>query len=309
MQHMVILWCKQRFILSLIILICSTSSARANDSTLERKLIERIYQEQSGGAGYFAKGLFPSYREYYFNQGTLKDDDNIFFTALIDFTLRDLSTKLNSYSRQLVDSIHNKATTVYNKFQNRKGLPVYSFWMTKPKKYFPNTHWLSFFKTNALPDDLDCSAVVLQAANAPHEDVQQMHAHIQAFANRRSKKIVSTFRDYKKIPAYSTWLGHKVPIDFDVCALSNLLVLLHKYKLQYTAADSASLQLISETIRNKHYQTHPEIISPYYKSTSVILYHFSRLMSVAKIPELEQYRQQLIMDAEKEYQQTTRQSY
>jgi hypothetical protein len=288
-------------ILFFLILLCIAPGVGANDSTYEWKLIERIYKAQSIGTKEFAKGLFPSYREYYFNRGTLKNDDNVFFTALVGFTLRDLAPKLDTYTSQLVDSIQNNSVAVYKSFQNRRGLPVYSFWMTKPKKYFPNTHWLSFFKTNALPDDLDCSSVVLQAIDAPAADVKKMHQHIQAFANGKSKKIVSTFRSYKKLPAYSTWLGHKVPIDFDVCALSNLLMLLHKYDIAYTEADSASLKFISETVRKRQYQTHPEIISPYYKSTSVILYHLSRLMNTASIPELEQYKNQLIADAKTEY--------
>jgi hypothetical protein len=290
-------------ILFFFVLLHLVSNATANDSTYERKLIERIYKAQSKGTKEFAKGLFPSYREYYFNRGTLKNDDNVFFTALVGFTLRDLAPKLDSYTRELVDSIQNNSAPVYKSFQNRRGLPVYSFWMTKPKKYFPNTRWLSFFKTNALPDDLDCSAVVLQAINAPAADVKKMHHHIQAFANGKTKKIVSTFRSYKKLPAYSTWLGHKVPIDFDVCAMSNLLVLLHKYDIAYTGADSASLKLITEIIRKRQYQTHPEIISPYYKSTPVILYHVSRLMSTASFPELEQYKNQLVADAKTQYDQ------
>jgi hypothetical protein len=274
---------------------------KANDSTYEKKLMERIYTAQSTGTGYFAKGLFPSYREYYFNRGTYKNDDNIFFTALVAFTLQHLKPGLRTDSKILLDSIISKASPVYKKFQNRRGLPIYSFWMTSPKKYFPNTHWLSFFKTNALPDDLDCSAVVLQATNAPYADVNEMHRYIQNFTNKKSKKVVSTFKAYKKLPAYSTWLSHKVPIDFDICALANLLVLVHKYKLDYTAADSASLQLISESIRNRHYQTHSEIISPYYNKTAVILYHISRLMSSKFIPELEQFKSQLIADAEISY--------
>ncbi len=203
----------------------------------------------------------------------------------------------------MADSIINNAAPVYKKFQNRRGLPVYSFWMTNPKKYFPNTRWLSFFKSNALPDDLDCSSIVLQALYAPLSDVNEMHQHIQAFANRKRKKVVSTFRPYKKLPAYSTWLGHKVPIDFDVCALSNLLILVHKYNITYTEADSASLKLISESVKNKQYKSHPEIISPYYNSTAVILYHVARLMSTRYIPELEQYKAQLIEDAETFYRQ------
>src|SRR5215218_11122191 len=79
--------------------------ASANDSTYEKRLIERIYKAQSTGNKEFAKGLFPSYREYYFNRGTYKNDDNIFFTALIAATLQHLEPALNSESKKLLDSI------------------------------------------------------------------------------------------------------------------------------------------------------------------------------------------------------------
>ncbi len=67
----------------LLLLAINSGSAKANDSAYEKKLMERIYKAQSTGTKDFDKGLFPSYREYYFNRGTLKDDDNVFFTALI----------------------------------------------------------------------------------------------------------------------------------------------------------------------------------------------------------------------------------
>ncbi len=293
---------RQLSVFSLFIISTSFTSI-ANDSTYEKQLMQRIYSAQSTGRGYFVKGLFPSYREYYFNRGTFKKDDNIFFTALVVSTLKDLNPGLSNHSKILSESIVDNASPVYQKFQNRRGIPVYSFWMTRPKKYFPNTGWLSFFKTNALPDDLDCSSVVLQALNAPHKIVKEMHDYIQAYTNGKTKKVVSTFSSYKKLPAYSTWLGHKVPIDFDICALTNLQVLVHKYNLEYTTADSASLKLISESIRRKQYQTHPQIVSPYYFKASVILYHISRLMSSKFIPELEQYRAQLIADAKLNYMQ------
>jgi Tfp pilus assembly protein PilV len=290
------------YCLSLFFLLLCSLVATANDSTQERQLLNRICQQQSTGTQSFAKGLFPSYREYYFNRGTIRDDDNSFFTAIILYTLQQAKEEMDGASKALVTSLVTNALPVFNQFQNRKGVPVYSFWMTKPKKYFPNTRWLSFFKSNALPDDLDCSAMVLQAIEAPKPVVIEMHRYIQAFQNSRAKRVLSTFKPYRELPAYSTWLGHKVPIDFDVCALANVLLMVNQYGLPYTKADSASLRLIEETIRSKQYTSCPEIIAPYYNRAPVILYHFSRLMAAAKPPALERYRQQLIEEAWMQYQ-------
>ena len=83
--------------------------ASANDSTYEKQLMQRIYYAQSHGTGYFAKGLFPSFRDYYFNRGAYKNDDNIFFTALVAFTLQDLKPRLQNQSNLLIDSIVKNA--------------------------------------------------------------------------------------------------------------------------------------------------------------------------------------------------------
>ncbi len=239
-------------ILPLLLFFASTCIAQTN-AHYEQQLIQELHKTQSKGDNYFSKGLFPTYREYYYNKGKYKNDDNIFFTALIVATLQELKPKLNSGLRNIADSIINNALPVFNKFKNRRGYPIYSFWMTTPKKYFPNS-WLSIFKTNALPDDLDCSSIVLQAINAPDSVVKEIHHYIQSYVNGKKNKVLSTLRDYKKFPAYSTWLSHKVPIDFDVCALSNVLVLVHKHNLEYTAADSASLKLVSEAVRKRQYK-------------------------------------------------------
>ncbi len=291
------------YILPALIFFSSTCFAQTTNKLYEQHLIQEIYKTQSKGDNYFAKGLFPTYREYYyFNKGAYKNDDNIFFTALIIATLQELKPKVGNSLKNIIDSVINNALPAFKKFQNRRGFPVYSFWMTTPKKYFPNS-WLSIFKTNALSDDLDCSSIVLQATNPPHSMVKEMHQYIQSYTNGKKQKVLSTFKDYRKLPAYSTWLSHKIPTDFDVCALSNVLVLVHKYNLKYTAADSASLKLVCEAVRKRQYQTHPEIISPYYNRSPVILYHISRLMSTRFIPELEKYKNDLIADAQLYYQQ------
>jgi hypothetical protein len=177
--------------------------------------------------------------------------------------------------------------------------------MTDPVKFFPNSPILSRFKSKALPDDVDCTAIVLQAKNASKSEVQQMHNYIQAYINDHKQKIRSSFLDYENIPAYSTWLGYRMPADLDVCVLSNVLLLVNEYNLKHTSADSASLKVITEVVRKREYMTHSEYASPYYQRTPVILYHLSRLMESRKIPELEQFKEQLVQDAKTSYMQSS----
>ncbi len=117
---------------------------------------------------------------------------------------------------------------------------------------------------------------------------------MQGFTNNGEKKVHNTFKNYRNIGAYSTWFGKKMPVDFDVCVLANILYFVQRYHLEWTAADSASLHLIEKVLSEKKHITDAHYVSPHYSKTPNILYHLSRLMSVQPIASLEKYRAQLI---------------
>jgi hypothetical protein len=271
----------------------------AQDSVLATRLLQRIEQLQAKESSVFPKGIFPSYRTYVLNKDRDKADINAFYTGLICFTLRDLKPKLSPAQCVIVDSIIARARPVYDKFKNRKGRPVYNFWPTDTLKIFPNAGWLNLFdKKQSLPDDMDDTVIFLLAQNAPDSTARKVHALMQAYTNLGQGEIRNTYRSYSDIKAYSTWFGKKMPVDFDVCVLSNILNFVQRYKLPWQAGDSASLQLIEKVISERRYMEQATYVSPHYQLSSVILYHLSRLMSVRPIPELEKYRGQLIQDTE-----------
>jgi hypothetical protein len=271
----------------------------AQDSVLATRLLQRIEQLQAKESSVFPKGIFPSYRTYALNKDRDKADINAFYTGLICFTLRDLKPKLSPAQCVIVDSIIARARPVYDKFKNRKGRPVYNFWPTDTLKIFPNAGWLNLFdKKQSLPDDMDDTVIFLLAQNAPDSTARKVHALMQAYTNLGQGEIRNTYRSYSDIKAYSTWFGKKMPVDFDVCVLSNILNFVQRYKLPWQAGDSASLQLIEKVISERRYMEQATYVSPHYQLSSVILYHLSRLMSVRPIPELEKYRGQLIQDTE-----------
>lgn len=271
----------------------------AQDSVLVTRLLQRIEQLQAKESSVFPKGIFPSYRTYALNKDRDKADINAFYTGLICFTLRDLKPKLSPAQCVIVDSIIARARPVYDKFKNRKGRPVYNFWPTDTLKIFPNAGWLNLFdKKQSLPDDMDDTVIFLLAQNAPDSTARKVHALMQAYTNLGQGEIRNTYRSYSDIKAYSTWFGKKMPVDFDVCVLSNILNFVQRYKLPWQAGDSASLQLIEKVISERRYMEQATYVSPHYQLSSVILYHLSRLMSVRPIPELEKYRGQLIQDTE-----------
>ncbi len=273
-----------------------------NDSLLIQQMLSRIFYLQENHEKDFPKGLIPSYREYYHMEGVLKNDDNIFFTGLVVFTLRYLYPDLDKPSQNICDSVFADAASVYTRFQNRKGRATYNFWQTDEPEIFPNSGWLNLFnKSQALPDDMDVTSIILLAANETDSTVAQVHRLMQEYANSNRKRIKSSLPDYKYIKAYSTWFGKNMPVDFDFGVLTNILYLVNKYQLPYTSADSASLEFLCKVVENRHYMKAAAIISSSYNRTPVLLYHLSRLMAETKIPALEKWKSQLIKDAKSTY--------
>jgi hypothetical protein len=264
------------------------------------KLLKRIDALQSKQSGVFPKGIFPSYRLYALNKDRQKADVNIFFTALITFTLRDIKHQLTPSQQKQADQIITNSLPVYTKFKNRKGHPTYNFWATDTPKIFPNAGWMNFFdKSQALPGDLDDTVIILLALQAADSTAKQAHDLMQFFTNNGDKQVRNTFKGYRNIGAYSTWFGKKMPVDFDVCVLANILYFVQSYNFQWTHADSASLQLIEKVLAERKQVTAAPYVSPHYSRLPNILYHLSRLMSVKPIPALEKYKPQLIEQTRK----------
>lgn len=288
--------------LTVICLVTGSPSVKAGntDTLMATRLLQRIAALQPKDDGIFPKGLFPSFRTYALNQHRQKADINIFFTGLISFTLKNLRKDFTPYQQKIADSIIAAANTSSVKFKNRKGRNTYNFWPTDTPVIFPNSGWMNWFnKQQALPDDLDDTVIMLLALNATDSVAKNVHNLMQAFANNGQKKVNNTFKAYRDLGAYSTWFGKKMPVDFDISVLSNVLYFVQSYDLPWTAADSASLQLIEKLTEEKKHLTDASYISPHYSSPAIILYHISRLMQLRPIAALEKNREALIGDARK----------
>lgn len=288
------------------IFILSITQVKAADTLVSFKILQRLEQLQVKESGVFPKGLFPSYRIYALNQHQQKADINIFFTGLIAFTLRDLMPYLTTYQQAIAQKIIDESLVVSDKFKNRKGRNTYNFWPTDEPQIFPNSGWMNLFnKSQALPDDLDDTAIMLLALAADKPVAKEVHQLMQAFTNGSVSQINNTFSEYRNIPAYSTWFGRKMPVDFDVCVLANVLLMVQRYDLVWTKVDSASLDLIVRVIQEKKHLSHASYISPHYSNPAIILYHMSRLMSTKKILALEALKSQMITEAKELLLQST----
>lgn len=268
------------------------------DNVQAQKIIKRIYELQANNQKNFYSGMFPSYREYHHNKGRFKDDDNIFFTGMIVFTLRRLQPYLDLTSQSICDTIFKRASVVYKHYENTSGRPSYNFWQKDPPVIFPNSGWLNLFnKSQSLPDDLDDTAIMMLATGSNDSAAVKVHRLMQDYTNKKLKNAKASLEEYIDIPAYSTWFGEKMPVDLDVCVLANALYMVNNYRLSYTGADSASLQLICKVVTNRHYMTEGAAVSPHYNRAPVIIYHIARLMAEKNIPCLENLKPQLIRDA------------
>ena len=268
--------------------------------------MERIAFLQAKEEGIFPKGSIPSYRMYAHNKDRFKADINPFFTGLVSFTLLDIQPHLTEAQKRIANQIISNTQPVFEKFKNRKNnLPTYNFWPTDTPKIFPNAGWLNQLdKSRSLPDDMDDTVIILMAMQANDSIARLVHELMQNHVNNDSNPVKNTFKEYKKLGAYSTWFGKKMPTEFDVSVLMNVLYFVQKYNLKWSAADSTSLRLITDVIETGKHIDHANYISHHYAKTSIILYHLSRLMSLKPIPSLESLKPQLIQQAIKHFNQS-----
>jgi hypothetical protein len=282
----------------LLFFVAASNHCQAQDSALIHYLLNRISEQQVKQDDYFLAGIFPSYITNKEKFSERKKDNNIFFNGLIDYTLNEIKPLMNQQDQLLIDSILENSKTLYPKFKNQKGRNTYNFWRTDSAHEYPYASFLKLFgKKITLPDDMDDTVLSLLALDADDSTAEKVHQLMQLFVNSDTNKVRSVINEYDDLPAYSTWFGKKFPVVFDISVLCNVLSFVQKYNLQWTKADSASLEVIVKTIQNNYHITEPIYASPYYGKTAIILYHVARLMSIKEIPQLEALKTKLITDA------------
>lgn len=289
--------CSMRSIV-IVLLTLVTYWGKATDSLLIPKLLQNIVNKQVLSTDFFVEGSFPGFRQHN-NDEALKADNNIFYTTLIAYTLQDLKPYLTKEEAIVADTVIQRSKRAFPHYQNAKGRLSYNFWQTKNGgDFFPNERWLNSLKNKlALPDDLDDTGMILSVLNIDSTTAAKAHLLMQQFANGKYTTIKNTYKNFRNVPAYSTWYGVKMPVDFDFGVHCNILSFINKYHLPWSYSDSATYNLLLAMIDDKLFLRQPEYISPYYGYAPVLLYHLARLMSVKYMPELESRKQELIKDA------------
>ncbi len=288
-----------------IALLCSQFSYAQNKDSLIHALLLNIQSMQVKQNGEFYAGMFRTYRQCGGAPHNYQPDNTIFYTAISAFTLQNMLPQLNATDKKIAEEIIANIRKIYPLYRNKHGYPYYGFW-ARNDVIMPHSYFYKYLKqVFGQGEDADDTVMILMTDSSSEKDVTDLKKRLEAVANLSKQKILSAFKRYKNIPAYSTYLGSRTVPDFDFAVQCNILYFVLDKKLPFVKQDSATLHLITEMVRNREYMKAPVYISPYYVRSSVLIYHVVRLMSAFNIPELEVYKQQLINDAQNEFTAST----
>lgn len=255
-------------------------------------LLSHIQRLQSEGNGVYPKGLFPSQR-YHTMLPYRREDSNVFFTALILFTLNNVTPYCTPSQKQTIATITKEGVKCYPLYQSRKGLLTYNFWQTKPNLHFPHGYFLNKLKFLELPDDVDDTALIYLTTPHSKKDALWLINKLTQHANLSTKQIKNTFPKYRQLKAYSTWFGKNMYIEFDFCVLCNLMYCLHQYETPTNIHDEDTISYLREVIISDEHIHTPFRVAPSYPRTALILYHISRLITAFDIPKLNDLKEKI----------------
>jgi hypothetical protein len=290
---------KKLLLISFLLFTAEDCLYAQNDSALITDLIKSIETSQVKQDGEFYTGMFPSYRQCAGLPHNYQPDNNIFFTAITAFTLKNITQHLSSNAKTASLQIIKNSELAYPHYKNINGKPFYSFWPTNAR-ILPHSYFINRFNgIFAQGDDADDAVMILMASENNDADNKALKEKLIQVSNLKKRKINSTFKKYRDMPAYSTYLGEKMHPDFDFAVQCNILYFNFEKKLPLVKEDSATILLLAAILKNREYMKRPVYISPSYVKPAVLIYHITRLMAAFKIPELELYKEQLIADADK----------
>jgi hypothetical protein len=274
-----------------------TISAQQTDTALISALIKDIAALQVPKDDEFYKGMFPSFRECGGAPHNYQPDNNIFFTAISAFALRNILPALSDSNQKITRDIIEKASSSYAYYKDQFGDPFYNFWPSHAP-IMPHTYYFKYLKgVFGQGEDADDTVMILMTDDNNDSANTVVKRRLIDVANKSNgRNIISTYKKYRDISAYSTYLGTRMTPDFDFAVQCNILYFMYDKHLPFTAQDSATLDLLTHMVKNREYMKAPVYLSPYYVKSSILLYHLTRLMGAFNIPKLEIYKPQLVED-------------
>lgn len=267
-------------------------------------ILTLLSDNQQNNSPFFSKGLLPSYR-YNPAWSYVRPDSNLFFTAISVFALQRLMPFLTPDERALAGPICTLATPLFGRFKNKDGLETYNFYGTTPTDHFPNGWLMHRLRHFQLPDDIDDTAMVYLTTQPSDEALRFLSEKLGKHANRTRLTSQTTFPDYRNLRAYSTWFGLNMPIEFDACAMANMLYVVYEYGLPLDVHAQDSLAYLADILVTDRYRTDPFRCAPNYARAPLIQYHLSRLVGRFNPAPFQSVRPKLIADLLTDFGQTT----
>ncbi len=262
-------------------------------ASLLTQLITRIAALQSAGDAHYPPGLFPSQRRKK-ALGYCREDSNVFFTALIAFTLQEIRRQLPDEAQAIVADIVAKARRTYPLYRSRSGQATYNYYQTQPRNHFPNGYLLHRTLHFATPDDVDSTTLVYLSDPRPTAENTWLKDKLRAHANTVKGWADAGPAAFRRRKIYSTWFGERMPIELDASTLSNALVWCLRTGLPLNEFDHDTLAFIDWVITSGAYRRDPLGVSAYYASAPLIAYHVGRL--AAETPLLAASRATLLRE-------------
>ncbi len=269
-------------------------------TTLE--ILQKIRDIQNNAdPKFFNKGIIPSYRKNPFLNKHIPDD-NIFFSASLLYILKSLEQHFNPKEKDILSEIYSDIVRNFKYHTNKPERNSYNFWRKEPHKHFPNGNLFNKLNKFILPDDIDTTSLIQLAQTFNYKKAIKTKQSICNHANLENKQITNGHKSLRNLRAYSTWFGINMPIEFDLCVLSNLFLWIHRYNFELNKYDNESLKLIERSISESLYFRSAFLSAPEYPKASIILYHLSRLLCTTNY--LKQYQNKLISDITQLYNTT-----
>jgi hypothetical protein len=266
-------------------------------------ILSSIQKLQSAGSKDYPAGLFPSQRIHPATN-YCREDNNIFFSALIVFTLQQIRHHFPQNLSSKIDQICKLVISNYPLYRHYADKSTYNFWQDGPGAHFPNGYLFKRIPFMALPADSDDTSIIYLTNPKAHsvQDIKQKLESHYLTGTPVSPLVPET---YANLSTYPTFLGRKMKPEYDACVLCNILFMVFKFRLKLNQADHHAIEFIRRVLISHDYQRRPFSISPNYNNSTVILYHIARLVGSFEHAVLQELRTPLFESLDRQLQHTS----
>ena len=274
-------------------------------------LINRISALQiNSSSPFYEAGMFATQRTNKY-LGYQREDSNIYYPAIIAFTLGRLRKYLTSDQSDKLRQIIHGVVLNFPLYRNKVHPELYNFYKINPVDHYPNGRILSKFRHFILPEDADDSCIISMVLKDMHlerqENIESLKNQLLIFSNGYRKHIKSAPQKYRDLKAYGMWFGSgRMPIEFDLCVTTNILCFVFENEFPLQEQDLDALEYVNMALQSKDVEHDPFAVSYTYAKPVVLLYHIARLFSVMPDPDKYLSRKDIIEQLQRQLKQADR---